>query len=67
MVLLRMSVVSLNSNFYQSIFSPVETVIKNHYVDFLDSVDSVGEAVTLVEQVQQIHAAALFPIRENNV
>lgn len=37
----------------------VEAVTKNHYVDdFPDSVDSVEEAATLVEQVQKIHAAA---------
>ncbi|XP_062716949.1 uncharacterized protein LOC115265221 [Aedes albopictus] len=39
----------------------VEAVIKNHYVDdFLDSVDSVEEAVELVQQVKDIHAAAGF-------
>ncbi|XP_062707859.1 uncharacterized protein LOC134288121 [Aedes albopictus] len=39
----------------------VEAVTKNHYVDdFLDSVNSVEEAVQLVQQVQDIHAAAGF-------
>ncbi|XP_065094108.1 uncharacterized protein LOC135714654 [Ochlerotatus camptorhynchus] len=36
-------------------------IINNHYVDdFLDSVNSVEEAVQLVNQVQLIHAAAGF-------
>ncbi|XP_058817112.1 uncharacterized protein LOC131680413 [Topomyia yanbarensis] len=39
----------------------VEAITKNHYVDdFLDSVDSVNEAVELVKDVQAIHAAAGF-------
>ncbi|XP_062713369.1 uncharacterized protein LOC134290283 [Aedes albopictus] len=39
----------------------VEAVTKNHYVDdFLDSVNSVEEAVQLVQQVKDIHAAAGF-------
>ncbi|XP_065074997.1 uncharacterized protein LOC135698791 [Ochlerotatus camptorhynchus] len=39
----------------------VNAIINNHYVDdFLDSVNSVEEAVQLVEQVQLIHAAAGF-------
>ncbi|XP_065095606.1 uncharacterized protein LOC135717443 [Ochlerotatus camptorhynchus] len=39
----------------------VDAIINNHYVDdFLDSVNSVEEAVQLVEQVQLIHAAAGF-------
>ncbi|XP_055623485.1 uncharacterized protein LOC129766911 [Toxorhynchites rutilus septentrionalis] len=39
----------------------VEAIIKNHYVDdFLDSVNSVEEAVQLVKQVQLVHAAAGF-------
>ncbi|XP_062557202.1 uncharacterized protein LOC134222066 [Armigeres subalbatus] len=39
----------------------VEAITKNHYVDdFLDSVNSVEEAVELVRQVTVIHAAAGF-------
>ncbi|XP_055622808.1 uncharacterized protein LOC129766312 [Toxorhynchites rutilus septentrionalis] len=39
----------------------VEAIVKNHYVDdFLDSVNSVEEAVQLVQQVRLIHAAAGF-------
>ncbi|XP_053686569.1 uncharacterized protein LOC128736113 [Sabethes cyaneus] len=39
----------------------VNAIIKDHYVDdFLSSVDSVEEAVQLVQQVKRIHAAAGF-------
>ncbi|XP_062534396.1 uncharacterized protein LOC134203562 [Armigeres subalbatus] len=39
----------------------VQAIVKNHYVDdFLDSVNSVEDAVQLVKQVQHIHAAAGF-------
>ncbi|XP_055527499.1 uncharacterized protein LOC129720103 [Wyeomyia smithii] len=38
-------------------------IIDNHYVDdFLDSVDTVDEAVQLVEEVKSIHAAGGFKI-----
>ncbi|XP_062556853.1 uncharacterized protein LOC134221681 [Armigeres subalbatus] len=40
-------------------------VIKNHYVDdFLDSTDTVEEAIELVNQVKTIHSAAGFKIRK---
>ncbi|XP_062542503.1 uncharacterized protein LOC134210471 [Armigeres subalbatus] len=39
----------------------VQAIVKNHYVDdFLDSVNSVEDAVQLVKQVQHIHAAGGF-------
>ncbi|XP_062539111.1 uncharacterized protein LOC134207403 [Armigeres subalbatus] len=49
------------SNYSEQYPRAVEAVTKNHYVDdFLDSVNSVEEAVQLVHQVKDIHAAAGF-------
>ncbi|XP_055631971.1 uncharacterized protein LOC129771880 [Toxorhynchites rutilus septentrionalis] len=41
----------------------VQGIIENHYVDdFLDSTDTIQEAIQLVQEVKNIHAAAGFEI-----
>ncbi|XP_055528101.1 uncharacterized protein LOC129728164 [Wyeomyia smithii] len=53
-----------NARRFENIYPrAASAVIDNHYVDdFLDSVDTVDEAVQLVEKVKSIHAAGGFKI-----
>ncbi|XP_058828346.1 uncharacterized protein LOC131688193 [Topomyia yanbarensis] len=56
---------NMNAQDFEPLFPrAVEAILKAHYVDdYLDSVDTIDEAVQIVEDVKHVHAQGGFEIR----